>query len=157
MSRLPLWRYWGRLLKMNSAMSSSRPGSSHILVAIIISMIARNGIARALNNPRPYSTDLLNEVRTKLLADPFFDPDHRPEELRPRVRMSRINFDDALVLFAKLLKVLMARVDPPTEEQQRERALVRNEVLSHPFFDRKKAASSNPFSEAPFEDEGCFT
>lgn len=100
---------------------------------------------------------MLNDVRTKLLADPFFDPDHHPDELRPRVRMSRLNFDDALVLFAKLLKVLMGRAGPLAEEQQLERALVRNEVLSHPFFDRKRLANRNPFSQAPFEDEGCFT
>ena len=119
-------------------------------------MVVRNGIARAMNKPTPCSVVSLNDWRTQLLQDTFFDRDSDPDELTAMIRPSRIMLADVVVLLATLMRVLMRR-GPLSEDEQTERTAVRNEVLNQPFFDRERAPSRNPFAEDPFDDEGCFT
>ncbi|KAK5132747.1 hypothetical protein LTR08_008713 [Meristemomyces frigidus] len=129
---------------------------SYLLVAGILQMVLRNGIARAIHKPTPCSVVSLNDLRTQLLQDPFFDPHHAADELAAPVLPSRILLADLVVLLATLMRVLMRPGGPLTEGEQAERSAVRNEVLNQPFFDRGRPASRNPFAEIPFEDEGCF-
>lgn len=134
-----------------------RPPSS-LLVAAILHMILRNALARALRRPRPCATATLNHARAALLADPFFDRQQQPHELRPRRRPAPLAFDDAVVLCARLLRVLMAsaRPGPLSPADKAERLAVRNAVLDQPFFDPARPASGNPFADDPFEDDACF-
>ena len=118
-------------------------------------MVVRNGIARAINKPVPCSVNSLNNLRTQLLQDSFFNRLVAPEELTAQTRPSRILLGDVVVLLATVMRVLM-REEPLTEDEQAERVAVRNEALNQPFFDRERPASRNPFAEDPFDDEGCF-
>ena len=93
-------------------------------------------------------------LRSQLLEDPFFDDLHRPEELRPRLRSSRILFMDIVVLLARLLRVLM-RQGPLTDIERDERINVRNGCMNQPFFQRRLINSARPFVDEDFEDEGC--
>lgn len=140
---------------MNQATTTTRP-QPYLLVASILQMVLRNGIAAAINRPKPCSVASLNILRTQLLQEePFFDPNHKLEELTPRTRPSRILFVDIVVLLTRLMRVLM-RQGVLSDEQKAERVAVRNAVLDQPFFDRERPASQNPFAEEPFEDEACF-
>ena len=125
-----------------------------LLVAKILAMCLQNGVALALRQPRPFAIVLVNVLRSRLLRDPFFDEEHRPEELTVRTRPSRILFMDITVLLARLMRVLM-RQNPLDEEATRERIAVRNECLDQPFFQRERVNSLRPFTDDDFEDEAA--
>ena len=138
-------------------MTSIRRQPSPLLVARILTMVLDNGTALATRRPRPHSVGSLNILRSQLLEDPFFDNLHRPEELRPRLRTSRILFMNIVVLMARLLRVLM-RQGPLTDTERAERIDVRNECMNQPFFHRRLINSARPFVDEDFEDfedEGC--
>lgn len=116
-------------------------------------MVLDNAIAAANSHQRPHAMPHLNILRKLLLKDAFFDPSHKPEELRLRMRPSRILFMDLVVLLSRVLRVLMRR-EPLTEEAKRERIAVRNEALDQPFFDRM-LLTNTPFARDEEEDEGC--
>ncbi|KAK3709715.1 hypothetical protein LTR37_010742 [Vermiconidia calcicola] len=118
-------------------------------------MVLENGTALAQRRPGRHTVAALNELRTPLLQDPFFDEDYKTEELAHRTRPSKIMFMDLVVLLAKLMRVLMRR-NPLTEDDLAERIVVRNECLDQPFFDRLRVNNARPFVDEEFEDEGCF-
>jgi len=128
---------------------------SHVLVANILQMILRNGIAGSLNRPRPCTIEMCNSMRAQLLQDIFFDPEHLPHELGTRMRPSKVLYSDLVVLMARLMRVFMQQ-EPLTEAQKAERVEVRRLALEQPFFDREKAESRNPFSDPPVDDEACY-
>jgi len=134
-------------------MSRRNPVPSYIYVVGIMSMLAHNGLASLMGRPRIHSAQNLGKQRTALLLDPFFDPRHRPEEIQYRGRAGPILWMDAIVLLARLMRVLMRR-DPLTVAEVAERIDVRNEVLSQPFFDRRRRHSLNFWSDENLEDEG---
>jgi hypothetical protein len=119
-------------------------------------MVVRNGIAGALRRPRPCTVQALNVIRTILLQDPFFDRRVRREELGMRTRPVRITVPDLVMLLARLMRVHMMQ-EPLTKEDFEEWVAVRKETLGQPFFDRERPNTEiNPFSEEPWEDEGCY-
>ncbi|KAK3109972.1 hypothetical protein LTR53_016215 [Teratosphaeriaceae sp. CCFEE 6253] len=149
--------------------------ATHLLLAHLLQLLLRNGIAGALRLPRPCTLATCHALRARLLRDPFFDPAHRAHELAPppgpRLRRSKILFADLVVLMARVLRVLMLPQPPPqpqqhdedvagveglTEAQGRERVAVRQEALGQPFFDRGVRGPGNPFAEPGVEDEGCW-
>lgn len=131
-----------------------------ILVAKILTMILQNATALVTHQPRSHNIAQLNILRSELvLYSPFFDPTHKPEELRLRTRRAQISFTDIVVLMARLMKVLISRgMEEEGDEQRRERMEVRNECLDLPFFQRSEVESARPFGDGDqegFEDEGC--
>lgn len=142
------------LALMSLLASNSRPESTAVLLAKILDMVVQNGIAVALRQERQFSVHRLNELRARLLQDAFFDPQHRPEELRPfRTNPRGILWKDLVVLLSRMMRVAMRR-EPLSKESQEERVVVRNEALDHPFFDRSKPPSLHPFAVEEPEDEG---
>ncbi|KAK5739170.1 hypothetical protein LTR17_005471 [Elasticomyces elasticus] len=126
--------------------SPPRRHPTHVYMAGILQMVIRNGIAGSMNRPRPCTIEQCNNLRTQLLQDDFFDREHQPEELEPRMRPGKVLFSDLVVLMAQVMRVLM-RPGLLTAEEEAERV--------KPFFDKEKPESRNPFSDPSFEDEGC--
>ncbi|KAK5677085.1 hypothetical protein LTS10_010274 [Elasticomyces elasticus] len=89
-------------------------------MAGILQMVIRNGIAGSMNRPRPCTIEQCNNLRTQLLQDNFFDREHQPEELEPRMRPGKVLFSDLVVLMAQVMRVLM-RPGPLTTEEEAER------------------------------------
>lgn len=133
-----------------------------LTTARLLQLLLTNGLSTATHLPRPYTLAHLTTLRTQLLRAPFFDPLHRPSELRPRIRPQRILFMDLVVLVARLLRVMMRREPLGTAAEREERVEVRNGCFDEPFFDRSVEGGWGP--EGPFggagegvgEDEGCF-
>lgn len=120
-------------------------------------MILENGTAIGMRRPRPHTVDALNFLRSQLLQDPFFDEEHKPEELgmRMRTRPARPLFMDVVVLMARLMRVLMQRA-PLSEDELAERIKVRNDCLDQAFFDRTREQPRRPFVyDSEDDDEGC--
>lgn len=138
---------------MSLQLVNNQPSSS-LLVAKILQIVLENSIAAASGRQRPHSVQALNALRTQLLQDDFFDPNHDPAELRFRRSASTILFKDLAVLLARLMRVLM-RSGPLHDEGVHERIAVRNEALDQPFFDRNTAGDAHPFTRQEPEDEGC--
>ena len=116
-------------------------------------MVLVNGTARQTGRHTPFTVQQLNAVRAQLLQDPFFDRNHQPEELKPRISPSVIQYDDLVLLLAKLNWALK-RQGPLAAIENVARVTVRNEVLNQPFFDRGQPASLRPFRSNTFDDEG---
>jgi hypothetical protein len=76
------------------------------------------------------------------LKHPFFDPNFMPEELRPRMRRRRLRFEDAIMLFARLVWIFRAKDEAEmwmeSAWEKLERLAVRNWCLDEPFFDRER-------------------
>ncbi|EMC97829.1 hypothetical protein BAUCODRAFT_31838 [Baudoinia panamericana UAMH 10762] len=144
-----------------SQRSGRHARQNHILVGGILQLLLRNSIAAALNQRRPCTLQTCINLRHALLQDPFFDRNHRPEELETRLRPPNIQLMDCVLLMARLMRVFMWEgFGALTAEQQCERLAVRNEALNQPFFDKERVVSvrGNPFVDDPAaEDEGCFT
>lgn len=139
---------------MSLQLLNNQPSSS-LIVAKILQMVLENSIAAISRRQRPHSVQALNVLRTQLLRDDFFDPNHNPTELRVRRSASTILFMDLAVLLARMMRVLMRR-GPLHEDDVTERVAVRNEALDQPFFDRSTAGDGHPFTRQEPEDEGCF-
>lgn len=128
----------------------------HIIVAKMLTMVLQNGMALAAHETRPNTLLALTTLRRDLLLHcPFFDPEHKPDELRPRIRPSQISFTGLVVLMARLLRVMMKQ-GALTEEEVAERVEVRNECLDQRFFNRALVVSARPFvGDDGFVDEAC--